>query len=101
MGQGIDLERVRTLKEAELRRFVAERPRSAALQERARASMPGGVPSTWLADLNFPHPPVWVTDAQGARLRAVDDHEYIDPFVRDPVASDLDLIHGDPPVLFR
>lgn len=41
MGDEIDLEQVRRLKEAELRRFVAERPRSSALQERARASMPG------------------------------------------------------------
>jgi len=40
--------------------------------------MPGGVPTTWVGTLNFPHPPVWVTDAQGARFRDVDGHEYID-----------------------
>jgi glutamate-1-semialdehyde 2,1-aminomutase len=40
--------------------------------------MPGGVPTTWVGSLNFPHPPVWVTDARGARFRDVDDHEYID-----------------------
>lgn len=78
MSSDIDLEHLRTLKDVELRRFVADRPRSAALQERARTAMPGGVPSTWLADLNFPHPPVWITEAHGARLRDVDDYEYID-----------------------
>ncbi len=74
----IDLDRVYAIEEDEQMRFVAERPRSAALQERARGSMPGGVPTTWVGSLNFPHPPVWVTDAQGARFRDVDDHEYID-----------------------
>lgn len=74
----IDLDRVHNIEEEEQRRFIAERPRSAALQQRARASMPGGVPTTWVGALNFPHPPVWVTDAQGARFRDVDGHEYID-----------------------
>ncbi len=77
-GAVIDLDRVHAIEEDEQMRFVAERPRSAALQERARGSMPGGVPTTWVGSLNFPHPPVWVTDAQGARFRDVDDHEYID-----------------------
>jgi glutamate-1-semialdehyde 2,1-aminomutase len=74
----IDLDRVHAIEEDEQMRFVAERPRSAALQERARVSMPCGVPTTWVGSLNFPHPPVWVTDAHGARFRDVDDHEYID-----------------------
>ncbi len=75
---GVDLDRVWVLEAEEQRRFVVEHPRSAALRERARSSMPGGVPSPWVADLNFPHPPVWVTDAHGARFRDVDGHEYID-----------------------
>lgn len=41
---GIDRERVAVLREAENARFVAERPRSLALHERARSSMPRGVP---------------------------------------------------------
>jgi glutamate-1-semialdehyde aminotransferase len=77
-GTGVDLERVRHIEQEEQQRFVAERPRSAALRERARRSMPGGVPTTWVGSLNFPHPPVWVTEAHGARFRDVDDHEYID-----------------------
>jgi hypothetical protein len=75
---GFDLDRVWSLEAEEQRRFVVEHPRSAALRERARSSMPEGVPSPWVADLNFPHPPVWVTDAHGARFRDVDGHEYID-----------------------
>ena len=75
---GVDLERVHTIEQEEQQRFVAERPRSSALHERARRSMPSGVPTTWVGSLNFPHPPVWVTEAHGARFRDVDDHEYID-----------------------
>jgi glutamate-1-semialdehyde 2,1-aminomutase len=74
----INLDRVHAIEEREQLRFVAERPRSSALQERARGSMPGGVPTTWVGSLNFPHPPVWVTDAQGAHFQDVDGHEYID-----------------------
>ncbi len=74
----IDLERVHSIEEEEQRRFIAERPRSTALRERARTSMPDGVPTTWVGSLNFPHPPIWVTEADGARFRDVDGHEYID-----------------------
>jgi glutamate-1-semialdehyde 2,1-aminomutase len=77
-GATIDLERVHAIEEEEQRRFLDQRPRSSALQEQARGSMPGGVPTSWVGTLNFPHPPVWVTEAQGARFRDVDGHEYID-----------------------
>ena len=56
-------------------RFVAERPRSVALQERARGSMPRGVPMAWMDDL-YDHPPVWVSHGQGARFTDVDGHTY-------------------------
>ena len=62
---GIDIDRVRVLDEAENARFVEERPRSMAALERARNTMPRGVPMSWMDDL-YEHPPVVVTSGQGA-----------------------------------
>ncbi len=63
-------------------RFVAERPRSVALQERARGSMPRGVPMAWMDDL-YDHPPVWVSHGGGARFTDVDGHTYLDMYLAD------------------
>jgi glutamate-1-semialdehyde 2,1-aminomutase len=79
---GIDLARVRELREEEDARFVAERPRSLALQEQARRSMPRGVPMAWMDDL-YDHPPVWVTRGEGANFTDVDGHTYLDMYVAD------------------
>jgi glutamate-1-semialdehyde 2,1-aminomutase len=79
---GIDLARVRELEEAENARFVAERPRSMALQEQARHSMPRGVPMAWMDDL-YEHPPVWVVNGEGPRFTDVDGHTYLDMYVAD------------------
>jgi hypothetical protein len=59
---GIDLARVRKLEQAENARFAAERPRSMALKERARRSMPRGVSMSWMDDL-YEHPPVGASQA--------------------------------------
>jgi glutamate-1-semialdehyde 2,1-aminomutase len=79
---GIDPSRVRKLEEEENARFVAERPRSIALQERARGSMPRGVPMAWMDDL-YDHPPVWVSHGEGASFTDVDGHTYLDMYVAD------------------
>jgi glutamate-1-semialdehyde 2,1-aminomutase len=79
---GIDLARVRKLEEAENARFVAERPRSMELQERARQSMPRGVPMSWMDDL-YEHPPIWVARGEGSRFTDVDGHTYLDMYVAD------------------
>jgi glutamate-1-semialdehyde 2,1-aminomutase len=63
----IDLARVRELEETENARFVAERPRSMALAERARRSMPRGVPVAWMDDF-YDHPPAWVSHGKGSRF---------------------------------
>ena len=68
--------------EAENARFVAERPKSMALLERARKSMPRGVPMSWMDDL-YEHPPVWVSHGKGAHFTDVDGHEYLDMYVAD------------------
>ncbi len=79
---GIDLDRVRALEELENARFVAERPRSMGLWERARGSMPRGVPMAWMDDL-YEHPPAWVAGGEGATFADVDGHIYLDFYVAD------------------
>jgi len=79
---GIDLARVRELEEAENARFVAERPRSMALQDQARRTMPRGVPMSWMDDL-YEHPPVWVAHGEGPSFTDVDGHTYLDMYVAD------------------
>lgn len=75
-------QRAQALAQAENARFVAERPRSMALQERARRSMPRGVPMAWMDDL-YDHPPVWVSHGEGAHFTDVDGHTYLDLYVAD------------------
>jgi glutamate-1-semialdehyde 2,1-aminomutase len=79
---GIDSKRARALHAAENARFVAERPTSMALLERARASMPRGVPMSWMDDL-YDHPPLWVSDGKGAYFTDVDGHSYLDMYIAD------------------
>jgi glutamate-1-semialdehyde 2,1-aminomutase len=92
---GIEPARVRELEEEENARFVRERPRSMALQERARQSMPRGVPMAWMDDL-YEHPPLWVARGQGAHFTDVDGHEYLDMYVADMSAF---CGHAPAPVL--
>jgi glutamate-1-semialdehyde 2,1-aminomutase len=55
--------------------FVAKRPKTATMHERAKAVMPGGNTRTVL----FSHPfPIRVAKAEGCRLTDVDGHEYVD-----------------------
>jgi glutamate-1-semialdehyde 2,1-aminomutase len=79
---GIDSARVRELEELENARFVAERPRSIALQEQARRSMPRGVPMAWMDEF-YDHPPVWVSHGEGASFTDVDGHTYLDMYLAD------------------
>ena len=79
---GINYERVAALEESENARFVAERPRSMVLLERARDSMPRGVPMAWMDDL-YDHPPLWIAGGEGSSFTDVDGHTYIDMYVAD------------------
>lgn len=80
--RGIDSERASALAREENARFVAERPRGMELLERARGSMPRGVPMAWMDDL-YDHPPVWVDGGDGAYFTDVDGHRYLDMYVAD------------------
>jgi len=92
---GIEADRLERLSAAENDRFEAERPVSRARLERARHTMPRGVPSSWMDDL-YEHPPVWITHGVGARFWDVDGHEYVDFYVADLSAF---CGHGPPPVV--
>lgn len=78
----IDADRVDLLEARENARFIAERPKSAALVERSRKTMPRGVPMSWMDDL-YEHPPVFVAEGRGAYITDVDGHSYLDMYVAD------------------
>jgi glutamate-1-semialdehyde 2,1-aminomutase len=73
----IDRSRLQSLMDREQKRFVADRPKSAALFERARKSLLGGVPMNWMAKWAGAFPP-FVREARGAEFFDVDGHRYID-----------------------
>ncbi|MBA2296660.1 MAG: aminotransferase class III-fold pyridoxal phosphate-dependent enzyme, partial [Actinobacteria bacterium] len=73
----IDRARLRELLEREHEHFVASHLRSRALFERARGSLLGGVPMSWMAKWAGGFP-VFVERAEGARVVDVDGNEYID-----------------------
>jgi glutamate-1-semialdehyde 2,1-aminomutase len=75
--KSIDRSRLQALMEREQKKFVAERPKSAALFERARKSLLGGVPMNWMAKWAGAFPP-FVREARGAEFFDVDGHRYVD-----------------------
>ncbi len=81
-GAGIDRRRVGELTDRELSRFRSERPRSAALLDRARRSMPLGIPMAWMASLHG-HPPVYMARGDGAHVIDVDGNRYFDVNIAD------------------
>jgi glutamate-1-semialdehyde 2,1-aminomutase len=79
---GIAAPRIQKMLDTESRAFADARPRSMKLTERARATMPRGVPMSWMDDL-YDHAPVWVDHGSGARFTDVDGNEYVDFFIAD------------------
>ncbi len=77
---------VSELKAREDAAFLVSHPRSLELRERARASMPFGVPMTWMATL-YDHAPLYVDSGDGATFTDVDGHRYIDFSLGITVAS--------------
>jgi len=76
-GGAIDRQKIAALRAREDARFVAERPRSIELLRRARASLPAGVPMSWMVSL-YAHAPFFVDKAEGAHITDVDGHRYLD-----------------------
>jgi glutamate-1-semialdehyde 2,1-aminomutase len=69
--------RLQSLMEREQKKFIADRPKSGALFDRARKSLLGGVPMNWMAKWAGAFPP-FVREARGAEFFDVDGHRYID-----------------------
>ena len=82
VAETVDRRRVGELTERELTRFLDERPRNAALLERAARSMPLGVPMAWMASLHG-HPPLYMDRGEGAHVFDVDGHRYLDMNIAD------------------
>jgi glutamate-1-semialdehyde 2,1-aminomutase len=75
--------KVREIHDAELRRFVAARPRTMEMLERARVHLPNGVPMAWMAyDQEVP---AYIERGKGAGFVDVDGHRYLDVNVSDMV----------------
>ena len=73
----IDRTRLQSLMQRERQKFVADRPKSATLFERAGKSLLGGVPMNWMAKWAGAFPP-FVREARGAEFFDVDGHRYVD-----------------------
>ena len=73
----INRENLKKLHEREVKRFVDEHAKSAALYDRAQGSLLGGVPMNWMKKWAGDFP-VFVTRAKGAHFQCADGHDYID-----------------------
>ncbi|HEX7472343.1 MAG TPA: transaminase [Candidatus Limnocylindrales bacterium] len=73
----VDHALVRELKNREDATFRERHPRSAALRERARGSMPNGVPMAWHMS-SYHHEAPWVASGAGSRFIDVDGYTYSD-----------------------
>ncbi|MEP6476684.1 MAG: transaminase [Actinomycetota bacterium] len=92
---GIDRRKLREIKAREDAAFVAARPRSAELWARGKASMPNGVPMSWLRN-SYDHPPLFVAEGRGAHFRDADGIDYADFNI-----ADMSMFGGyaSPPVV--
>jgi len=92
---GIDRDRLASLRADEERRFVELHPHSAQLATEAQKHLVAGVPMNWMR--RWPGSfPVFVESASGARFVDVDGNEYVDLCLGDTGAM---AGHGLPPVV--
>jgi len=73
----INREHLKKLQKKEMERFISRTPKSAALFEKAKGVMPGGVPMSWMSKWPGKYP-LFVESAKGAHFIDVDGNEYID-----------------------
>jgi glutamate-1-semialdehyde 2,1-aminomutase len=73
----IDRARMQRLMEREEKRYVQDHRNSQKMFEKAKGSLLGGVPMSWM--LRWPGPfPVFMKEASGVYLYDVDDYQYLD-----------------------
>jgi glutamate-1-semialdehyde 2,1-aminomutase len=77
MTAAIEREALWTIGASERLEFDSRTRRSAELGERARRSMPDGVPMAWMAGL-YGHRPIFVASGEGCRFTDVDGTTYVD-----------------------
>jgi len=73
----IDLDRIAELKRREDAQYHAAHAKSLAALDRARHSMPHGVPMSWMTEL-YDHPPMFVAEADGIQFTDIDGNHYRD-----------------------
>ncbi len=73
----IDRAKLKSLMAKEQERFLARTPKSAALFEKAKGVMPGGVPMSWMSKWPGAYP-LFVESANGSKFTDVDGNTYID-----------------------
>jgi glutamate-1-semialdehyde 2,1-aminomutase len=73
----INRERLKALHQREMERFNSRTPKSAALFEKAKEVMPGGVPMSGMSKWPGKYP-LFVESAKGTHFIDVDGNEYID-----------------------
>ena len=73
----INREHLKALHLIEMERFISRTPKSAALFEKAKEVMPGGVPMSWMSKWPGKYP-LFVEAAKDAHFFDVDGNEYID-----------------------
>lgn len=78
MIPGLDQRRLSSILAEEQDRFRARTRRSAELGERARRSMPAGVPMQWMAGLYRQLPVLFSARGLGARFEDADGNVYVD-----------------------
>ncbi len=76
-ARAVDRSRLEGLVARELEQFAEVNPRSQDLFERARGTLLGGVPMSWMARWAGGFP-LFLGEASGARIVDADGHEYVD-----------------------
>lgn len=79
---GVDPALVAELWEREIARYTREHPRCMELRSRGHASMPYGVPMSWMVSY-FAHPPIWIDEGHGAHFTCADGIRFLDTNVGD------------------
>ena len=77
----IDRTRLAKLMAIEEKRFLKTHPKSGELFEKAKLSMPGGVPMSWMSKWPGAYP-VFVEEAKGASFIDVDGNTYVGEFIK-------------------
>ena len=85
VAAALDRTRLGGLLAAELERFTATHPRSGELFAEARGSLLGGVPMSWMAKWAGGFP-LFLAEAEGARIVDADGLEYVDFCLGDTAA---------------